>query len=43
MIEGLRTDSLMWGSIRVSQMLSLILVICAAVKLITDARKSRMA
>ena len=42
-IEGLRTDSLMWGSIRVSQMLSLILVICAAVKLITDARKSRMA
>ena len=42
-IEGLRTDSLMWGSIRVSQMLSLILVICAAVKLIADARKSRMA
>ena len=42
-IEGLRTDSLMWGSIRVSQMLSLILVILAAVKLIADARKSRMA
>ena len=42
-IEGLRTDSLMWGSIRVSQILSLILVICAAVKLIADARKSRMA
>ena len=42
-IEGLRTDSLMWGNIRVSQMLSLILVICAAVKLIADARKSRIA
>ena len=39
----LLSDSLMWGSIRVSQMLSLILVILAAVKLIADARKSRMA
>ena len=29
-IEGLRTDSLMWGSVRVSQALSLILVICGA-------------
>ncbi len=30
-IEGLRTDSLMWGSVRVSQALSLILVVVGAV------------
>ncbi|MCD2256845.1 prolipoprotein diacylglyceryl transferase [Agrilactobacillus fermenti] len=29
MIEGMRTDSLMWGSIRVSQALSIILVVLA--------------
>lgn len=40
-IEGLRMDSLMSGSIRVSQLLSLALVILAAVLLTINALKSR--
>ncbi|NLD34173.1 MAG: prolipoprotein diacylglyceryl transferase [Clostridiales bacterium] len=35
-IEGLRTDSLMWGSVRVSQLLSLLLCALAAVKMMLD-------
>ena len=42
-IEGLRTDSLMWGSVRVSQLLSLVLVAGGALKLLLDARKKRAA
>ena len=38
MIEGMRTDSLMWGSIRVSQLLSLLIVALALVKLIADLK-----
>ena len=37
LIEGLRTDSLMSGSIRVSQLLSLCLVVISAVLLISNA------
>ena len=33
-IEGLRTDSLMWGSVRVSQALSALLVLCAGAALL---------
>lgn len=40
-IEGLRTDSLMWGNVRISQLLSLMLIIAGALKLLTDARKRR--
>lgn len=38
MIEGLRTDSLMWGPVRVSQFLSLIIVVLALVKLVLDLK-----
>lgn len=38
MIEGLRTDSLMWGPVRVSQFLSLIIVVLALVKLVFDLK-----
>ncbi len=41
-IEGMRTDSLMWGSVRVSQALSLILMAGGALKLMLDARKRRV-
>ncbi len=40
-IEGLRTDSLMSGSIRVSQLLSLLLVIFAAIMLAVSAFRNR--
>ena len=40
-IEGLRTDSLMWGSVRVSQALSLGLVIAAGIVLILRHLKHR--
>ena len=40
-IEGLRTDSLMSGSIRVSQLLSLVLVIVSAAMLIVNAVKKK--
>lgn len=40
-IEGLRTDSLMTGNVRVSQLLSLALVIFAGAALIIRAHKSR--
>ena len=40
-IEGLRTDSLMWGPVRVSQLLSLLLCVFAAVKMMLDLRLSR--
>ena len=40
-IEGLRTDSLMWGSMRVSQALSLGLVIAAGIALILRHLKHR--
>lgn len=39
-IEGLRTDSLMLGQLRVSQMLSLILAACAGILLIISAMKN---
>lgn len=42
-IEGLRTDSLMTGSIRVSQLLSLVLVIAAGVMLIICTIKHKKA
>lgn len=42
MIEGLRTDSLMWGPVRVSQLLSLVIVALALMKLIFDLKKSRV-
>lgn len=42
-IEGLRTDSLMSGSIRVSQLLSLVLVIASAALLIVNALKHKKA
>lgn len=38
-IEGLRTDSLMWGSVRVSQALAVILVIASVVTKVVIARK----
>ena len=40
-IEGLRTDSLMSGNIRVSQLLSLVLVILSAALLIANAMKKK--
>ena len=40
-IEGLRTDSLMWGSVRVSQALSGALVLAAGIALILRRRKHR--
>lgn len=40
-IEGLRSDSLMWGGIRVSQLLSAALVLGAALFLIIRHRKKR--
>ena len=33
-IEGLRTDSLYWGSVRISQILAIIWVVCAALAII---------
>ncbi|MGN1370215.1 MAG: prolipoprotein diacylglyceryl transferase [Aristaeellaceae bacterium] len=42
-IEGLRTDSLMLGSIRVSQLLSLLLVVFAIVMLLVNRRKTKTA
>ena len=38
-IEGLRTDSLYWGPIRVSQALSLVLIIAGIVYIVTQSRK----
>ncbi|MCR4887056.1 MAG: prolipoprotein diacylglyceryl transferase [Clostridiales bacterium] len=40
-IEGLRTDSLMWGGVRVSQALSAALVLAAGIALILRRRKHR--
>lgn len=42
LIEGLRTDSLMLGGVRVSQLLSLILVCAALVKLLIDHRLHKL-
>lgn len=42
-IEGLRTDSLMWGPVRVSQALSVILVIVAGTLLILRRKKKKAA
>lgn len=42
-IEGLRTDSLMSGSLRVSQVLSIVLALCAAITLIARAVYDRKA
>lgn len=41
-VEGLRTDSLMLGSLRISQMLALILVLFAAVTLAVRAKRRRL-
>ncbi len=38
MIEGLRIDSLMWGSVRVSQFLSLLIAALALVKIVFDLK-----
>ena len=35
-VEGFRTDSLMWGNVRVSQLLSMILVVASAVILVVQ-------
>ncbi len=40
-IEGLRTDSLMWGPVRVSQALSLLLCLASGIALILRHRKHR--
>ena len=40
-IEGLRTDSLLIGSIRVSQLLAILLVVVAIVVLITVRSKKK--
>lgn len=40
-IEGLRTDSLMWGPVRVSQALSVLLCLCAGGILLFRWRKNR--
>ena len=40
-IEGLRTDSLMWGSVRVSQALSVLLVIAAGALLILHRKQAK--
>ncbi len=40
-IEGLRTDSLMWGGIRVSQVLSVLLCISAGIALLVRRLKAR--
>ena len=42
-IEGLRTDSLMWGSVRVSQALAVVLVIASAVAVFVVCRKIKSA
>lgn len=42
-IEGLRTDSLMWGSVRVSQALSVFLIAAGIVLLLFNRRKARTA
>ena len=42
-IEGLRTDSLMWGPLRVSQVLSLLLVLGAGVALLLRQARGRRA
>lgn len=42
-IEGWRTDSLMWGAFRVSQVLSAALVLAAAVLLVIRRRKAKQA
>lgn len=42
-VEGLRTDSLYWGSIRVSQLLSALLFVVTAVFMIVRAIKERRA
>ena len=39
LVEGLRTDSLMWGPVRVSQVLSLLAALAAALALIVRGRK----
>lgn len=41
-VEGLRTDSLMWGTIRVSQMLSLMLFVGAIIIYLYKTRKIKM-
>lgn len=41
LVEGLRTDSLMWGSVRVSQMLSIVLVLAGIVFLIVRRSQYR--
>ena len=41
LVEGLRTDSLMWGSVRVSQVLSVVLVIAGIVFLIVRRSQYR--
>ena len=41
MIEGLRTDSLMWGPVRVSQLLSLLLCVYAAVRMMLNLHMPR--
>jgi len=41
LIEGLRTDSLMWGPVRVSQMVGLISLVIGVVLMIVLNRKSR--
>ena len=40
-IEGLRTDSLMWGTVRVSQLLSILLVIVAIIVMIVVLRRKK--
>ena len=40
MIEGLRTDSLMWGNVRVSQALSVLLLLCAGAALLIRRLKT---
>lgn len=40
-IEGLRTDSLMWGSLRVSQLLSVVLVLAAGIWALRRLRLSK--
>ena len=46
LVEGLRTDSLMWGSIRVSQLLSVVLVVFAVgyivVRALLERKKGRI-
>lgn len=42
LIEGLRTDSLYWGAIRVSQLLSAALVIAGIALILVNRRKARL-